>query len=205
MTSTQHMRQRIVQMAHTLFVQQGVEGTTMVAIAEAVGCSRRTVYTYYKDKQTLLMAVIEREISLMSQSLSEVLARPADAITRLMVLLDNHLQLIQKTVQRQGEHNASFFSDTFNIERLRLKYDQSEYDMLKRILQEGHDRGELVVPDINSTAYLLLKSFKSLEAPYINRYHHEYGKEDYLRIIAAMKQLLRQGLTNHANTKPITQ
>ena len=77
--------------------------------------------------------------------------------------------------------------------------------MLKRILQEGHDRGELVVPDINSTAYLLLKSFKSLEAPYINRYHHEYGKEDYLRIIAAMKQLLRQGLTNHANTKPITQ
>ena len=51
MTSTQHMRQRIVQMAHTLFVQQGVEETTMVAIAEAVGCSRRTVYTYYKDKQ----------------------------------------------------------------------------------------------------------------------------------------------------------
>ena len=71
--------------------------------------------------------------------------------------------------------------------------------MLKRILQEGHDRGELVVPDINSTAYLLLKSFKSLEAPYINRYHHEYGKEDYLRIIAAMKQLLRQGLTNHGS------
>ena len=86
MTSTQHMRQRIVQMAHTLFVQQGVEGTTMVAIAEAVGCSRRTVYTYYKDKQALLMAVIEREISLMSQSLSEVLARPGDAITKLMVL-----------------------------------------------------------------------------------------------------------------------
>ena len=177
----------------------------MVAIAEAVGCSRRTVYTYYKDKQALLMAVIEREISLMSQSLSEVLARPGDAITKLMVLLDNHLQLIQKTVQRQGERNASFFSDTFNVERLRLKYDQSEYDMLKRILQEGHDRGELLVPDINSTAYLLLKSFKSLEAPYINRYHHKYGKEDYLRIIAAMKQLLRQGLTNHTNTKPITQ
>ena len=100
------------------------------------------------------------------------------------MLLDNHLQLIQKTVQRQGEHNASFFSDSFNIERLRLKYDQSEYDMLKRILQEGHDRGELVVPDINSTAYLLLKSFKSLEAPYINRYHHEYGKEDYLRTVS---------------------
>ena len=95
MTSTQHMRQRIVQMAHTLFVQQGVEETTMVAIAEAVGCSRRTVYTYYKDKQALLMAVIEREITLMSQSLSEVLSRPADAITKLMVLLDNHLQLIQ--------------------------------------------------------------------------------------------------------------
>ena len=102
MTSTQHMRQRIVQMAHTLFVQQGVEETTMVAIAEAVGCSRRTVYTYYKDKQALLMAVIEREISLMSQSLSEVLSRPADAITKLMVLLDNHLQLIQKTVQRRA-------------------------------------------------------------------------------------------------------
>ena len=160
----------------------------MVAIAQAVGCSRRTVYTYYKDKQTLLMAVIEREISLMSQSLSKVLDHAGDAVTKLMVLLDNHLQLIQKTVQRQGEHNANFFSDTFSIERLRLKYDQSEF----------------WVADINSTAYLLLKSFKSLEAPYINRYHHEYGKEDYLRIKAAMEQLLRQGLTNHAKYKPTT-
>ena len=41
-TNASHMRQRIVQMAHTLFVQQGVEETTMVAIAEAVGC--RDVY-----------------------------------------------------------------------------------------------------------------------------------------------------------------
>ena len=176
----------------------------MVAIAQAVGCSRRTVYTYYKDKQTLLMAVIEREISLMSQSLSKVLDHAGDAVTKLMVLLDNHLQLIQKSVQRQGEHNANFFSDTFSIERLRLKYDQSEYDMLKRILQQGQATGELWVADINSTAYLLLKSFKSLEAPYINRYHHEYGKEDYLRIKAAMEQLLRQGLTNHAKYKPTT-
>ncbi len=204
MSSTQHTRQQIVQTAHALFVQQGVEETTMVAIAQAVGCSRRTVYTYYKDKQTLLMAVIEREISLMSQSLSKVLYHAGDAVTKLMVLLDNHLQLIQKTVQRQGEHNANFFSDTFSIERLRLKYDQSEYDMLKRILQQGQATGELWVADINSTAYLLLKSFKSLEAPYINRYHHEYGKEDYLRIKAAMEQLLRQGLTNHAKYKPTT-
>ena len=204
MSSTQHTRQQIVQTAHALFVQQGVEETTMVAIAQAVGCSRRTVYTYYKDKQTLLMAVIEREISLMSQSLSKVLDHAGDAVTKLMVLLDNHLQLIQKTVQRQGEHNANFFSDTFSIERLRLKYDQSEYDMLKRILRQGQATGELWVADINSTAYLLLKSFKSLEAPYINRYHHEYGKEDYLRIKAAMEQLLRQGLTNHAKYKPTT-
>ncbi len=197
MTSTQYMRQRIVQAAHSLFVKQGVEETTMVAIAQAAGCSRRTIYTYYKDKQALLMVVIERELSRMSQSLGEVLDHPGDAITKLRELLDNHLQLIQQTVQRQGTHNASFFSDTFNIERLRLKYDQSEYAMIKRILREGNRRGELAVVDVNSTAYLLLKSFKSLEAPYINRYHHEYGKADYLRIIAVVEQLLRYGLSNN--------
>lgn len=194
MTTAQDTKLKIVEAAHTLFVSNGVEGTTMVSVASALGISRRTIYTHFRDKQSLILAVIERELEIMSQSLSTVMQREGDSISKLMVLLDRHLRLVQEAVQRQGSVNADFFSDTFNVERLRLKYDRSEYDMIKRILRSGIKRGELNVQDVNSTAYLILKSYKGLEAPYINRYHHDYGKEDYLRITSSMEQLLRTGL-----------
>jgi AcrR family transcriptional regulator len=45
-----------------LFLEHGFEGTTIDAIIDAVGMSRRTVYTRYGDKLTLFKAALQRAI-----------------------------------------------------------------------------------------------------------------------------------------------
>jgi len=45
-----------------LFLERGFEGTTIEAIIEAVGMSRRTVYARYADKDALFRAALERAI-----------------------------------------------------------------------------------------------------------------------------------------------
>ncbi|MBB1053997.1 TetR/AcrR family transcriptional regulator [Dietzia sp. B44] len=55
----EHKRAAILLAARDLFVQSGVERTSMDAIAERAAVSKRTVYDYYGDKRRLLLGVIE--------------------------------------------------------------------------------------------------------------------------------------------------
>lgn len=52
-------RAAILDAARELFVQAGVERTSMDAIAARAEVSKRTVYDYYGDKRRLLLGVIE--------------------------------------------------------------------------------------------------------------------------------------------------
>ena len=49
----------IVQAARELFVRDGFERTSVDAIADLAGVSKRTVYNHYEDKRTLFLAVIQ--------------------------------------------------------------------------------------------------------------------------------------------------
>jgi AcrR family transcriptional regulator len=48
--------QRIAETGLKLFVARGYEGTTLEAIAEAAGISRRTFFYYFKSKEEVLLA-----------------------------------------------------------------------------------------------------------------------------------------------------
>ncbi len=54
-----HKRAAILAAARELFVHDGVERTSMDAVAARAGVSKRTVYDYYGDKRRLLLGVVE--------------------------------------------------------------------------------------------------------------------------------------------------
>ena len=54
-----HKRELILAAARDLFVQSGVDRTSMDAVAARASVSKRTVYDYYGDKHGLLLGVVE--------------------------------------------------------------------------------------------------------------------------------------------------
>ena len=54
-------RAAILAAAKRLFPQQGFEGTSMDAIANAAGVSKLTVYSHYTDKETLFVAAVRAQ------------------------------------------------------------------------------------------------------------------------------------------------
>jgi TetR/AcrR family transcriptional repressor of mexJK operon len=54
-----HKRESILAAARDLFVQSGVDRTSMDAVAARASVSKRTVYDYYGDKHGLLIGVVE--------------------------------------------------------------------------------------------------------------------------------------------------
>ena len=52
----------LVDIARQLFAKNGFENTTMNEIAVASSKGRRTLYTYFKSKEGIFMAVIQAEL-----------------------------------------------------------------------------------------------------------------------------------------------
>ena len=55
-------RDMLVDVARQLFARMGVDNTTMNDIAQASKKGRRTLYTYFKSKNEIYLAVVESEL-----------------------------------------------------------------------------------------------------------------------------------------------
>ncbi len=55
---------KLVDVARQLFAKMGVENTTMNDIALASKKGRRTLYTYFKSKDEIYLAVVESELDI---------------------------------------------------------------------------------------------------------------------------------------------
>ena len=73
-------RTAIERAALTLFLRDGFARTSMDAVAREAGVSKRTVYDYYGDKQTLFLDVLTRTQAAYQAQFGELLDRtlPAD-------------------------------------------------------------------------------------------------------------------------------
>jgi len=62
----------ILNAAQQLFFQYGFDETSLEMIINEAGGSRRSIYNEFGNKQGLLMAVIQRQVSLQAQTLSSI-------------------------------------------------------------------------------------------------------------------------------------
>lgn len=65
-------RAKLVDVARQLFAKRGVDDTTMNDIAVASKKGRRTLYTYFKSKEDIYMAVVESELEMLSDAMEQV-------------------------------------------------------------------------------------------------------------------------------------
>ena len=157
----------LVEVARQLFAQKGVVDTTMNDIAAASKKGRRTLYTYFRNKEEVYMACVESELQLVTAALQAVLKLELEPDKKIEVFVRTHFDVFKDMVIRNGNLHAHFFRDIMEIEKLRRKLDGKESVMLAQILTEGQEKGIFNVKDIRKTAQILQFAIKGLEVPYI--------------------------------------
>lgn len=160
-------RQKLVEVARELFAHKGLEATTMHDIAAHSGKGRRTLYTYFRNKDEVYAAVIEGELERLSERLDEVAALDADPEQKILTLIYTHLGMIKETVARNGSLRAEFFRNIWLVEKVRRQFDEEERSILCRILEEGIARAKFRIDNVNLMADIIHYSVKGLEVPYI--------------------------------------
>ena len=160
-------RQLLVDCAREIFARQGFDATTMNDIALASGKGRRTLYTYFKNKEEIYEAVISTELERMSERMDDLCKQPLTPIEKILTLVYTHLAMMKETVSRNGSLRAEFFRNIWLVERVRRKLDVEEKGVILHMLKEGVERGDFEVESLPLMADIILYSIKGLEVPYI--------------------------------------
>lgn len=165
--TVQKTKAKLVDVARQLFAKKGVEETTMNDIAVASKKGRRTLYTYFKSKEQIYMAVVESELEFLSDKMNGVAMKNISPSEKILELIATHLDAIKMTVYRNGTLRANFFRDIWRVEAMRKNFDQNEIKLFRTVLKEGKEDGVFGIDDIDITADILHYCIKGIEVPYI--------------------------------------
>jgi AcrR family transcriptional regulator len=160
-------RDILVDVARQLFARMGVDQTTMNDIAQASQKGRRTLYTYFKNKDDLFLAVVESERDKLCKILRDIAAQELPADEKLVTFIYTRLDAVKNIVFRNGTLRAMFFRDIWRVEKARKKIDFQEIEIVKNILENGVKEGIFDVPNTYMTALIIHHALKGLEVPYI--------------------------------------
>ncbi len=164
---TSKTRDKLIDVARRLFAKNGMDDTTMNDIAVASGKGRRTLYTYFKSKEEIFYAVIEREMSRMSDRLKVVATKDLEPEDKLVQLVYTHLSLIKEAVMRNGNLRAEFFRNIWLVEKVRKEFDHTEIELIQQIIMQGIRQGKFDVTNIRLSVDIIHYCIKGLEVPYI--------------------------------------
>ena len=160
-------RQKLMEVARSLFAKQGLEATTMNDIAATSGKGRRTLYTYFRNKEEIYYSVIEEELERLTEKMDEVAQMDAEPEQKVISLIYTHLNMIRETVARNGSLRAEFFRNIWMVEMVRKNFDLKEIEILRRVLEEGVGKARFRIDNVGLVAEIIHYSVKGLEVPFI--------------------------------------
>lgn len=194
MGTTKKTRELMLNVARELFARQGVQRTTMNDIADAAKRGRRTLYTYFKNKEDIFHTIVEQELKHLHREIEVAKRLNLRADEKLINLIYVHLEAMKTVVGRNGSLRAEFFRDIWLVEQARVSFDRYEEGVILDILQDGMSQGVFTVVHPETTAYLLQNAIKGLEVPYISGHLRHKGVPEYDKLRESVCHLIFNGI-----------
>lgn len=140
------VRDAILETTAALASEHGLRGVTMSQVAERTGIGRATLYKYFPDVDSILLAWHERQITNHLNQLTEVRDQAGTPGRRLEAVLNAYALI---THQTHGQHNAELSAFLHRDEHVDHAQRQL-HTMVRDLVADGAKAGELrddVTPD----------------------------------------------------------
>jgi len=168
------IRQRIIEVAQNIFKKYGFRKSTMDEIAVAAGKGKSTLYHYFKSKEDVFAAVIEKEGNTMFNELNKIIIANIECKSKLKKYITTRMSLIDKLANLYSAIKSDYLNHFIFIQKYREKYDEYEILFIEQILQDGINKKEFNISenDTKVYAYGIATALKGLEIPFFleNRY-----------------------------------
>jgi len=175
-------RENILKIAREIFSKYGFKKTTLDDIANAVRKGKSSLYYYFKSKEDLFQAVIMKEVEILAHELEIVINRNTDPVDKLRDYILTKLATFRNLANFYHAIENDITAVGF-IDDVKLKYEQDEIRMIKRILIEGVRKNEFEIYDFNLAAIGITTAIKGLEMPLTAGYYGDVNLERSVDII----------------------
>lgn len=185
------MRNTIVDIASDVFAKFGFKKTTVDDIAQALRKGKSSIYYYFKSKEDIFKAVVEKEADSLRAKIEKIITSDMDTIEKIRAYVETRMLAIKVMSNYHTFVNDNDASNLDLIEKLRAKYDNEELVIIKSLLKEGMESGIFKIKDIELSSIALFTAMKGLEYPLFIK---TPKAENLLTIIDDMLDILFYGL-----------
>jgi len=149
---TKLKRERIISTALELFNENGLNNTTLFAVAEKMNVTKPFIYTHFKSKNELLAEICSRGIRASLNVLDSVVASEGSATEKLRVFAHEFMLAVIENqshiaIYTREEKNLALESKKA-IQKMRREFDRK----FCVLLEQGVTDGEFQVADVQLTA-----------------------------------------------------
>lgn len=149
---TKLKRERIIATALELFNENGLNNTTLFAVAEKMNVTKPFIYTHFKSKNELLSEICSRGIRASMDVLDRVVASNDSATEKLRIFAHDFMMAV---IENQS-HIAIYTREEKNlapesrkaIQKMRREFDRK----FCLLLEQGVKAGEFQVADVRLTS-----------------------------------------------------
>jgi AcrR family transcriptional regulator len=129
------IKERILAKATELFMQYGIRSITMDEIAAQLGISKKTIYQFFTDKDTMVEAVVDMEMNANEEGCRQFSQSSENAVHEIFIAMDGMEEML-KSMNPQLIHELEKYHP---VAFRRLK--QYKYQFLSAIIKENLLRG----------------------------------------------------------------
>jgi AcrR family transcriptional regulator len=164
-TKDEILKEKILDGADKLFQKYGLD-----EIAREAGKGKSTLYYYFKSKEEIFDAIIQREKNEFFSYIQEEVSKAPTAVEKLKVFVTIRFKRLKEITNLYNimitEVRAALSFDTICKPNYRKQYDQKEADIVKSILQYGIVTGEFRVfteSEMDMMVFVFMSSQNGLE------------------------------------------
>ncbi len=133
------MENRILFKARDLMTRHGVKHVTMDDIATQLGISKKTIYQFYKDKDAVVMAVVNLELEEQSLKCQRTQDIADNAVHEMFMILEDIQQMFKNMNPMTMNELAKYYPEAF--ERIQNHKNEFMHQIIKINLIKGIEQG----------------------------------------------------------------
>lgn len=187
-------RDHIITAAENQFLRFGFRKTTMEDIAKTAGIGKATLYYYFKSKEEIFAAMLEKESRLGLQHIKQTIAPIQGPVDKLRTMVLAQVNLMKERADYYTVLRQEILDILPLAQRTQEKFWQDGVNIMRNILQEGITCQIFTVADVETTAQLLVLLIQEFTTRLIieeNRPTWQADTEWFLELIVNGLQIRR--------------
>lgn len=161
--SHQEIREIIINSARNTFSKFGFQKTTMNEIAKAVRKGKSSLYYYFKSKEEIFEAVVEKESRLLTEEIQSSIEKEDTPQKKIRTYFIIRTKLTNRLANFYEILKDEYYQHYSSITKIREKHFENELKMIRSILMDGVEKGIFVIRDIALTSEAIITALKGFE------------------------------------------